>query len=42
VFRAGADAVAVVRAVFAHPDVGGATRDLLEIARQARAEREIR
>lgn len=39
VFRSGADAVAVVRAVFAQPDVGGATRELLEIAREAKAER---
>jgi thiamine-phosphate pyrophosphorylase len=32
VFKAGADAVAVVRAVFAEPDVAGATRELLGIA----------
>ncbi|MGE5620113.1 MAG: thiamine phosphate synthase [Sphingomonadaceae bacterium] len=40
VFRAGADAVAVVRAVFARPSIADATRELLEIARRARVERE--
>lgn len=36
VFEAGADAVAVVRAVFAQPMVSDATRELLAIARSAR------
>lgn len=40
VFRAGADAVAVVRAVFARPDVAAATRELLELARSARGSKE--
>ena len=40
VFRAGADAVAVVRAIFAQPSVAGATRELLEIAREAKGDRE--
>ncbi len=40
VFRAGADSVAVVRAVFAQPDVVTATRELIEIARKVKAERE--
>lgn len=39
VFDAGADAVAVVRAAFAQPDVSVATRRLLEIAGEARARR---
>ncbi len=38
-FDAGADSVAVVRAVFAKPDVGAATRELLGIARAAKASR---
>jgi thiamine-phosphate pyrophosphorylase len=37
VFAAGADAVAVVRAVFAEPDVAAATRRLLDIARASKA-----
>ncbi|MHB0868962.1 MAG: thiamine phosphate synthase [Chloroflexota bacterium] len=40
VFQTGADSVAVVRAVFGRPDVAVATRELLEIARRARAGRE--
>lgn len=40
VFEAGADAVAVVRAAFAPPDVAGAVRHLLEIASASRARRE--
>lgn len=39
VFAAGADSVAVVRAAFAQPDVAEATRELLAIARAAKAER---
>lgn len=39
VFAAGADSVAVVRAVFGEPDVTEATRKLLAIARAAKAER---
>ncbi len=38
VFRAGADSIAVVRAVFAQPNVGRATQDLLDVAREAKAE----
>lgn len=38
-FEAGADSVAVVRAVFAQPSVGAATSELLEIARAAKAGR---
>ncbi len=38
VFQAGADSVAVVRGVFARPNVAEATRELLEIARRARSE----
>lgn len=40
VFAAGADSVAVVRAVFAQPDLPGAVRRFLEIARSARQSRE--
>ncbi len=40
VFRAGADAVAVVRGVFAQPEVAQASRELLSIARSARGGRE--
>jgi thiamine-phosphate pyrophosphorylase len=36
VFAAGADAVAVVRAVFAAPDVAGATRRLLDVAKSSK------
>lgn len=36
VFEAGADAVAVVRGVFAQPDVGRAARELLDIAAASR------
>lgn len=38
VFEAGADSVAVVRAVFAQPSVGAATRELLQIARSTKSE----
>ncbi len=39
VFEAGADAVAVVRGVFAQPDVPGAVEHLLSIAKKAREAR---
>jgi len=39
VFEAGADAVAVVRGVFARPEIEDAVRELLDIARSAKVER---